>query len=112
VIRALRRGADDYLTKPTTRESIKSVIERMAEDPADVVLSEARLSDADAPGLAMQIRSIASDKRCYFIAWSSEVESEGWLLAPDQGMDDFVLKRNDSSANLLLSAALLRGIAP
>ena len=97
-----------------TRSAVdaKAAVELMTEDPADVVLSDARLSDADAPGLAMQIRSIATGKRSYFIAWSSDAEAESWLLAPDQGMDDFVLKRNDSSANLLLSAALLRGVAP
>lgn len=92
--------------------SAAQAMQLIAEQPADVILSEVQLPDADAPKLAQQIRRASPEKLPYFIAWSSDIDAENRLLGADTCIDDFVLKRSDAEATLLLTAALLRGMAP
>ena len=50
------------------------------------------------------------NKPVFVVAWSSSPEAEDTLLAPDTGIDDFVLKSTTSEGTGLLAAALLGGL--
>ena len=88
----------------------KEGLEQISKDPPRVILADGTLPDMNATAFAPAARKALGDKPVVIIAWSSSPESEDTLLAPDTGIDDFVLKSTTSEGTGLLAAALLGGL--
>ncbi len=85
-------------------------MEMMEAAPPNVLLTDGTLPDMDATGLAFSARQILGSRPIHVIAWSGSAESEDAFLAPDGGVDDFVLKTPGEVGAHLLAAALLGGL--
>ncbi len=87
----------------------EEALKRIKKCPPQVILTDGTLTDMDARAFAPAARKVLGNKPVIIIAWSSSPESEEDFLAPDAGMDDFVLKSTSSEGTGLLAAALLGG---
>lgn len=96
VVQVAHRGAD--------------AMEMMEATPPNVLLTDGTLPDMDATGLAFSARQILGSRPLHVIAWSGNAEAEDAFLAPDGGVDDFVLKTPGETGAHLLAAALLGGL--
>ena len=85
----------------------KEALEQIKKQPSQVILTDGTLADMDAKAFAPAVRKVLGNKPVVIIAWSSSPEAEELLLAPDSGIDDFVLKSTTSEGTGLLAAALL-----
>ncbi|HNY28434.1 MAG TPA: response regulator [Candidatus Sumerlaeota bacterium] len=85
-------------------------MEMMETTPPNVLLTDGTLPDMDATGLAFSARQILGSRPLHVIAWSGNAEAEDAFLAPDGGVDDFVLKTPGETGAHLLAAALLGGL--
>ena len=85
----------------------KEALEQIKKQPPQVILTDGTLADMDAKAFAPAVRKVLGNKPVVIIAWSSSPEAEELLLAPDSGIDDFVLKSTTSEGTGLLAAALL-----
>ena len=74
-----------------------------------MILTDSTLPDMDVKTFAHTARKTIGDKTVVIIAWSSSPEAEEALLAPEAGIDDFVLKSTTTEGNELFAAALLGG---
>ncbi len=88
----------------------KDALEQISKNPPRVILTDGTLPDMNATAFAPAARKALGDKPVVIIAWSSSPEAEEILLAPDAGIDDFVLKSTTSEGAGLLAAALLGGL--
>ena len=88
----------------------KEALEQIEKRPPWIILTDGTLPDMDAKSFAPAARKILGDRPVVIIAWSSSPEAEEVLLAPDTGIDDFVLKSTTSESTGLLAAALLGGL--
>jgi len=88
----------------------KDGLEQLSKNPPRVILTDGTLPDMNAMAFAPAARKTLGNKPVVIVAWSSSPESEDTLLAPDSGIDDFVLKSTTSEGTGLLSAALLGGL--
>ena len=67
-------------------------LEQIRKNPPRVILTDGTLPDMNATAFAPAARKALGNKPVVIVAWSSSPESEEALLAPDSGIDDFVLK--------------------
>jgi PleD family two-component response regulator len=88
----------------------KDGLEQISENPPQVILTDGTLPDMNAKAFAPAARKALGNKPVVIVAWSSSPEAEEILLAPDAGIDDFVLKSTTSEGTGLLAAALLGGL--
>ena len=88
----------------------KDGLEQISENPPRVILTDGTLPDMNATAFAPAARKALGNKPVVIVAWSSSPEAEEILLAPDAGIDDFVLKSTTSEGTGLLAAALLGGL--
>jgi PleD family two-component response regulator len=88
----------------------KDGLEQISKNPPRVILTDGTLPDMNASAFAPAARKALGNKPVVIVAWSSSPESEDTLLAPDSGIDDFVLKSTTSEGTGLLAAALLGGL--
>jgi len=100
-----RLGFNTHLA-PTGKDGL----EQISKNPPQVILTDGTLPDMNATAFAPAARKALGNKPVVIVAWSSSPESEDTLLAPDSGIDDFVLKSTTSEGTGLLAAALLGGI--
>ncbi|MBN2562895.1 MAG: hypothetical protein JXQ75_18385 [Phycisphaerae bacterium] len=102
---ATRLGFDPHIV-----HTGKEALQRVANQPPRIILTDGTLPDMDATTLARSARQVLGNKPVIIIAWSSSAESEEDLLAPGGGIDDFVLKSATSKGGGFLAAALLGGL--
>jgi len=95
---------------PLVSHTAKEAMEQIEKHPPQVILTDGTLPDMDARTFAHDVRKALGNKPAIIIAWSSSPETEEVLLAPDTGIDDFVLKSTTSEGGGLLAAALLGGL--
>jgi len=88
----------------------KDALEYIGKKKPQVILTDGTLSDMNAKAFAPAARKALKDSPVVIIAWSSTPEAEDNLLAPDTGIDDFVLKSTSKEGTGLLAAALLGGL--
>jgi PleD family two-component response regulator len=88
----------------------KDGLEQISENPPRVILADGTLPDMNATAFAPAAGKALGNKPVIIVGWSSSPESEDTLLAPDSGIDDFVLKSTTSEGTGLLAAALLGGL--
>lgn len=88
----------------------KDGLEQIDKCPPRVILTDGILADMNAADFAPAARKALGNKPVVIVAWSSSPEAEGTLLAPDTGIDDFVLKSTTGEGTGLLAAALLGGL--
>jgi PleD family two-component response regulator len=88
----------------------KDALGQISKNPPRIILTDGTLPDMNATAFAPAARKALGDKPVVIIAWSSSPEAEDTLLAPDAGIDDFVLKSTTSEGTGLLAAALLGGL--
>jgi len=88
----------------------KDALKKINSRPPRVILTDGTLPDMDAKTLAQSARKNLGKNPSTIIAWSSNPQAEEKLLAPETGIDDFVLKSAGSEATDLLAAALLGGL--
>jgi PleD family two-component response regulator len=87
----------------------KDALEQIIQHPPHVILTDGTLPDMNATSFAPAARKALGNHPVVIIAWSSSPEAEDTLLAPDTGIDDFVLKSTTGEGAGLLAAALLGG---
>lgn len=88
----------------------KDGLEQITNNPPRVIITDGTLPDMKTKDFAVAARKVLGKKPVVIVAWSSTPEAEDKLLAPDTGIDDFVLKSKTSEGNELLAAALLGGL--
>jgi PleD family two-component response regulator len=88
----------------------KDGLEQISKNPPRVILTDGTLSDMNATTFAPAARKALGNKPVVIVAWSSSPEAEDTLLAPDNSIDDFVLKSTTREGTGLLAAALLGGL--
>jgi PleD family two-component response regulator len=88
----------------------KEALEQISKKKPKVILTDGTLSDMNATAFAPAARKALGKEPVVIIAWSSSPEAEETLLAPDTGIDDFVLKSTTNEGTGLLAAALLGGL--
>ncbi|MBN1807077.1 MAG: response regulator [Sedimentisphaerales bacterium] len=98
-------GFDSHVT-----HTGKEALELIAKEKPNVILTDGTLPDMNATAFAPAARKALGKEPVVIIAWSSSPEVEDTLLAPDSGIDDFVLKSTSSEGTGLLTAALLGGL--
>lgn len=76
----------------------------------NVIFTDGTLSDMDATNFAKSARQTLGNHPVVIIVSSSNEELEEAFLAPDSGIDDFVLKSSTGEGKLLLAASLLGGL--
>jgi PleD family two-component response regulator len=100
-----RLGFDPHVAK-TGKEGL----EQIQQYQPKVILTDGTLPDMNATDFAQDARKASGNQPVIIIAWSSSHEAEETLLAPDNCIDDFVLKSTTNEGAGLLSAALLGGL--
>lgn len=95
---------------PQVAHTGKDGLEQIEKRPPRVILTDGTLADMNATAFAPAARKALGNKPVVIVAWSSSPEAEETLLAPDTGIDDFVLKSTTSEGTGLLAASLLGGL--
>jgi len=95
---------------PQVAHTGKDGLEQIKKRPPRVILTDGTLADMNATAFAPAARKALGNKPVVIVAWSSSPEAEDTLLAPDTGIDDFVLKSTTGEGTGLLAAALLGGL--
>ena len=95
---------------PQITHSGKDALEQIEKQLPQTILTDGTLPDMDAKTFAPAARKALGGKAVIIIAFSSSPEAEEVLLAPDTGIDDFVLKSTTSEGTGLLDAALLSSL--
>lgn len=95
---------------PQVAHTGKDGLEQIDKCPPRVILTDGTLADMNATAFAAAARKALGNKPVVIVAWSSSPEAEETLLAPDTGIDDFVLKSTTSEGTGLLTASLLGGL--
>ena len=95
---------------PRVAHTGKDGLEQIDKCPPRVILTDGTLADMNAAAFAPAARKALGNEPVVIVAWSSSPETEGTLLAPDTGIDDFVLKSTTGEGTGLLAAALLGGL--
>jgi CheY-like chemotaxis protein len=88
----------------------QSAVAEIKEWHPNVILSDSVLEDMQVTEFAQQARTALGDRPAIIIAWSSSPELQDTLLAPDTGIDDFILKSPDMEQDSQLTATLLGAI--
>lgn len=88
----------------------QEALEWIPDHPPRIILMDGTLPDMDATALARSVRQVLGNRPIVIVAWSSSAEAEEHLLAPEAGIDDFVLKSATSEGSGYLVAALLGGL--
>ena len=89
---------------PQVAHTGKDGLEQINKCPPRVILTDGTLADMNATAFAPAARKALGNKPVVIVAWSSSPEAEETLLAPDTGIDDFVLKSTSSEGTGLLGA--------
>ena len=95
---------------PQVAHTGKDGLEQIDKCPPRVILTDGTLADMNAAAFAPAARKALGNKPVVIVAWSSSPETEDTLLAPDTGIDDFVLKSTTGEGTGLLAATLLGGL--
>lgn len=82
-------------------------LERIVEARPSVILTDGTLPDMDGVAFAHSARQVLGRRAVVVVAWSSNADKEDALLAPDSGIDDFVLKSAGRQTAERLAAAFL-----
>jgi len=95
---------------PKVAHTGKDGLEQIDKCLPRVILTDGTLADMNVTAFAPAARKALGNKPVVIVAWSSSPEAEDTLLAPDTGIDDFVLKSTTGEGTGLLTAALLGGL--
>ena len=90
-----------------TADTGQTGLQQIVATRPSVILTGGTLPDMDGSAFARSARDVLGRRAVIIIAWSSNADAEERLLAPDGGIDDFVLKSAGRETRELLTAALL-----